>query len=116
MSEEHTPPSIVHMRSYSKQITRLLKDPELTSLPWITALGTLMDRMDALWFKDRRNSHAQHEAVIDKLVKAVEKYQQAIALLYELNADTEIAIGSGLALKQAEETGNAALALAKEKK
>ncbi len=52
---------------------------------------------------------------IAALVKACEKYQQAIELLYELNADIEIALGSGLALKQAEETGEAALALAKEK-
>lgn len=48
----------------------------------------------------------------DALLAACKDYQKAITMLYELNPTVEICVGSGLALKQAEESGKAAIAQA----
>ena len=59
-------------------------------------------------------ANARLIAAAPDLLEACKKYQQAIALLYELNPSIEITLGSGLALKQAEETGQAAIAKTKQ--
>jgi hypothetical protein len=48
----------------------------------------------------------------DELLEACKKYQEMIELLYKLNPNIEIALGSGLGLKQAEDKGKAAIAAA----
>ena len=58
-----------------------------------------------------RREHPEWEAA-PSLLDACKKYQQAIQLLYELNPNVEICIGAGLALKQAEDAGQAAIKLA----